>query len=133
MSSEAPFTLQGVPTPTELPEELSGTIDGQKVRRDSITFAHFEPLIGGVITVVGTNASTSFEVVEGLEKPKSQYPGQKRMPFNVLLRGPLSTNLEGHHFDLKHPDLGVIPYVALTRTMAYPDQPPGAYYEVVFN
>ena len=55
------------------------------------------------------------------------------MPFSLLLRGPLSLTLDGYFFDLHHPDLGLIPYIMLTRTLSFPDQPPGAYYEIIFN
>jgi len=128
MADETPFTLQAVP----LPENLGDTLDDGTTSRGSLSFGDFEELVGAEIMVVGANAATPFTLVEGQEKPKSRYPGQKRMPFSLILRAPDAATVAGLHFDLRHPRLGLIPYVMLTRTLAYPDQPLGAYYEIAF-
>lgn len=133
MPNEAPFILHAVPLPENLPEELSETLSGETFRRDNLSMEYFKSLIGSTIVVVGTNASTPFEVLEVTEKPKSMCPGKKRMPFSVLLRGAESITFDGCHFDLRHPQLGLIPYIMLSRTMAFPDQPPGVYCEIMFN
>ena len=127
--SEAPFAMHAVPVPAVIPE----TVGDSAVRRDSLSLEHFKDLIGSGIDVIGTNAATRFVLTEATEKPKSQYPGQKRMPFSLVLHGPLHITLDGHHYDLRHPHLGLIPYIMLTRTITYPDQPPGAYYEIMFS
>jgi|GEM_PF-1536225 len=133
MPNDAPFILRAVSMPEELPEMLSGTVNGETIRRDRIALEHFEKLIGSTIMVEGANATTPFEVVEVTEKPKSQFPGQQRMPFSVLLRGAENITFDGCHFNLHHPQLGLIPYLMLSRTMVFPDQPTGAYFEIMFN
>lgn len=128
-SSEQPFTLHAVPLPAVLPD----TVGHGMVSSDSLALEHFKDLVGQPLTVIGANAATPFIVSEVEEKPKSQYPGQKRMPFHLILRSPLHITLEGYHFDLRHPQLGILPYIMLSRTITYPDQPPGAYYEIIFS
>ena len=127
--TEPPFAMHAVPTPAAIPEMVGDSA----VRRDALSYEHFKDLIDAEIDVVGTNAATPFVLTEAVEKPKSQYPGQKRMPFSIVLRGPLHITLDGHHYDLRHPHLGLIPHIMLSRTITYPDQPPGAYYEIMFN
>lgn len=128
-STEPPFALHAAIVPDAFPD----TVGESGVRRDALSYEHFKDLIGCKIDIVGANASTPFVLTEATEKHKSQYPGQKRMPFSLVLCGPLHITLDGHHYDLRHPHLGLIPYVMLSRTVAYPDQPPGAYYEIMFN
>lgn len=128
-TGERPFTLHAVPLPAALPD----TVGNGTVAMASLGFEHFKDLVGQSITVIGANAATPFIVSEAEENPKSQYFGQKRMPFHLILRGPLHIALNGYHFDLRHPQLGILPYMMLSRTITYPDQPPGAYYQIVFN
>ncbi|NQV99660.1 MAG: hypothetical protein HQ483_08170 [Rhodospirillales bacterium] len=129
MPEAPPVVLHAISAPEELTEVLGE--DG--IMRSDLSYEHFAGLVGSHLEVIGSNNATALlEVVEGAEKPRSSYPGQKRMPFHLILHGPETVVLNGHHFGLRHPQLGVIPYVLLTRTIAYPDQPPGAYYQVIF-
>mgnify|MGYP000740103104 CR=1 FL=1 len=128
MPEEAPFVLRPVPLPGNLDEVL----DDGVTRRSQLSLSHFADLVGTEVMVVGANAATPFTLVEAVEKPRSQYPGQKRMPFRLIFRGPKSAHLAGEHFDIRHPRLGLIPYLLLSRTLSYPDEPEGAYYQIAF-
>ena len=119
--TEPKFTLHPVPNPSDASDTV-GTLSQEA----------FKDLIGSEIDVIGTNAAARFILTEVTEKPKSQYPGQKRMPFSLILRGPLHIELDAAPYDLRVPTIGILPYIMLTRTIAYPDQAPGAYYEVIF-
>lgn len=141
MSNAHPVILQAVESPDSIPEYIGDDAEqtdgvagaSSRIRRDHLLLDHFAALMGQEITLVGTNGRAPFQLVEGTEKPSSRYPGQVRMPFNLVFRSLNEATLGGAHYDLVHPDLGTVSYVMLTRTMVYPDQEPGIYYEATFN
>ncbi|RCK30000.1 DUF6916 family protein [Thalassospira lucentensis] len=152
MSNDQPLVLQTVECPSALSQYIGDdardaedagenpaaraddtTQAPSRMRRDQLLMDHFTSLMSHEITLAGANGQAPFLLVEGSEKPKFRYPGQARMPFNLVFRSLNGVTLGGSHYDVLHPQLGTIPYVMLTRTLVYPDQEPGIYYEAIFN